>query len=222
MPEMTRIWGLLEYKPQWTLTGKGWLLLVLFLLTLLSVFVTQIHSFLAVQAPIRADALLIEGWVGDRVLKGAVAEYRQGDYQVIITTGIPLERGSFLSQYKNYAELTAATLIRLGIPQERIIPIPIPVTKINRTATAATIVRDWLARSNIEIEAMNIYSSDVHTRRSWLLYRKALSPSMRVGAIAYSADYYDPQWWWTSSAGFRAILNETLAYVYALLLGDFS
>lgn len=222
MPKILRIWGLLEYKSQWTLTVKGWLLLVLFSLTLIIIFVTQIHSFLAVQAPIKADALLIEGWVSDSVIKGAVAEYQQGRYQVIITTGQSLDRGSFLSQYQNYAELTAATLIVLGIPQDKIIPIPIPATKINRTATAAKTVQNWLNHSNLKIKSMNIYSFDVHTRRSWLLYEKMLSPNIKVGAIAHPSDYYDPNFWWAYSAGFRSITNEALAYFYALLFGDFS
>jgi Ni,Fe-hydrogenase III small subunit len=219
MPKIMRIWGLLEYKPQWTLTVKGWFLLVLFSLTLLIIFVTQIHSFLAVQAPIKADALLIEGWVSDSVIKGAATEYQQGHYQVVITTGLPLERGSFLSQYQNYAELTAATLRALGIPQDKIISIPIPVTKINRTATAAKTVRNWLNYSNLKIKSMNIYSLDVHTRRSWLLYQKMLSPEIKVGAIAHPNYDYDPNFWWTYSAGFRSITNETLAYFYALLFG---
>ncbi|WP_245927461.1 ElyC/SanA/YdcF family protein [Aphanothece hegewaldii] len=219
---MIKLWGLLEYKPQWTLTLKGWFLLVLFLLTLTMIVVTQIHSFLAVQSPIKADALLIEGWVSDSVIKGAVTEYNQEHYQVIITTGLPLDRGFYLSQYKNYAELTAATLTALGIPQNKIIPIAIPVTKTNRTATAAKTVKDWLTHSEIKIKSINIYSFDVHTRRSWLLYQKRLSPDLKVGAIAHLAEDYDPHFWWTYSAGFRSISNEALAYVYALLFGDFS
>jgi DUF218 domain len=221
-PKIRRLWGLLEYKPQWTLTLKGWLFVVLFLLALLTIFITHIHTFLAVQSPIEADTLLIEGWVSDRVIQGAFAEYRQGDYQTIITTGLPLERGSFLSQYENYAQLTAATLIHLGIPQDRIIPIATPITKINRTATAAKTVKEWLAHSNLKVKAINIYSFDVHTRRSWLLYQKILEPEIKVGAIAHTSEYYPAERWWAYSAGFRTIINETLAYFYALLLGDFS
>lgn len=222
-PKIKRIWGLLEYKPQWSLTLKGWLLITLFLLTLLTIYVTQIYSFLAVQSPLKqADALLVEGWVADPVIRGAIAEYKQGDYKVIITTGLPLERGGFLSKYKNYAELAAATLKTLGIPPEQIIAIAIPITKINRTATSAKTVKDWLANSNLEIGTINIYTSDVHARRSWLLYQKELTPKIKVGAIAHLNEYYDPIFWWTYSAGFRAIVNETLAYIYALLLGDFT
>jgi Ni,Fe-hydrogenase III small subunit len=222
MAKIIKFWGLFIYQPQWTLTLKGWLLLIVVLLTLLTIFVTQIHSFLAVQTPIKADALLVEGWVSDSVIKGAVSEYQHGQYKIIITTGLPIERGSFLSQYQNFAELTAATLIELGIPQDKIILIPTPATKINRTGMAAKTVKKCLTNSKINIKSMNIYSFDVHTRRSWLLYQKMLPNDLKVGAIAYPSDAYDPRFWWTSSAGFRSIINEALAYIYALLFGDFS
>lgn len=215
-------WGLVTYKPLWTLTLKGWLLLVLFLLTLLLIVITQIHSFLAVHAPIQAEVLLVEGWVSDLVIKGAVNEYQQGAYKLIITTGLPLERGSFLSQYRNYAQLTAATLKALDIPPEKIITIPTPETKINRTANSAQAVKDYLKHSNLKIKSLNIYSSDVHTRRSWLLFQKALEPEIKVGAIAHPTQAYDPQFWWTSSAGFRSVSDEALAYIYAFLFNDFS
>lgn len=222
MSKIIKLWGLITYRPQWILTLKGWLLIIVVLLTLLTIFVTQIHSFLAVQAPIKADALLIEGWVSDSVIKGAVSEYKQGQYKIIITAGLPINKGSFLIQYQNYAQLTAATLIALGIPQDKIIPIPAPATKINRTGMAAKTVNNWLTNSNLKIKSINIYSYDVHTRRSWLLYQKMLSNDLKIGAIAYPSEDYDPRFWWTSSAGFRAITNEALAYLYALLFGDFS
>lgn len=222
MSKIIKLWGLITYRPQWTLSLKGWVLIIVVLLTLLTIFVTQIHSFLAIQDPIKADALLIEGWVSDSVIKGAVSEYEQGQYKIIITTGLPINKGSFLSQYQNYAQLAAATLIALGIPQDKIIPIPAPATKINRTGMAAKTVNNWLTNSNLKIKSINIYSYDVHTRRSWLLYQKMLSNDLKVGAIAYPSEDYDPRFWWTSSAGFRAITNEALAYLYALLFGDFS
>ena len=55
MTKMSKILGLFIYQPQWTLTLKGWLLLILLLLTLLTIFVTQIHSFLAVQVALLPD-----------------------------------------------------------------------------------------------------------------------------------------------------------------------
>jgi len=62
---------------------------------------------------------------------------------------------------------------------------------------------------------LNIYSLDVHTRRSWLIFKQVLMPKFKVGAIAYSSPGYNTQYWWTSSEGFRSVLSEAFAYFYA-------
>lgn len=208
------MWGLLEYKLQWTLTLRGWLLILLSLFTFYSNSYSD-STLLAMQAPIKADALLIEGWVVDQVIKGAVEEFNKGSYKVIIATGSPIYRGSFLTPYKNYAELTAATLIHLGVNTEKIIVLPTPDTVKDRTAAAAIMVKEWLAHSNLGIESLNVYSFDVHTRRSWLIYQQVLGNDIGVGAIAHQNLTYEPKYWWTSSAGFRAVTDEAIAYFYA-------
>ena len=39
-----------------------------------------------------------------------------------------------------------------------------------------------------------------------------------VGVIAHPPVDYDPQTWWTSSQGFRKVVIEALAYIYAKFL----
>ncbi|WP_013324174.1 ElyC/SanA/YdcF family protein [Gloeothece verrucosa] len=212
-PKIQKFWGLLEYKPQWTLSIKGWI--ILFALILISglTFIRTIQPFLAMNAPVKADTLVLEGWVGDIVVQAALEEFKQGNYQRIITTGTNLLQGSFLSQYQNYAQMTASTLIALGIPENKIVPIVTPNVIRNRTAASAETVRDWISQSNVKIQAMNIYSYDVHTRRSWYLFKKVLPPDIKIGAIAYPGEY-NPQIWWTSSAGVKSVLSEAISYLY--------
>ena len=88
----------------------------------------------------------------------------------------------------------------------------------NRTLTSALEVKKWLVQNELNFEAANVYSQDVHSRRSWLLYSKALEPEIKVGVIAHPPQDYDPETWWTSSQGFRSVLSEALAYVYAKFL----
>lgn len=214
-PRIKKLWGLLEYKLQWTLTLRGWLLILLSFFTFFTVILTQIQPFLAIQAPIKADALLIEGWVADRVIQGAVEEFNKGNYKVIIATGSPIYRGSFLTSYKNYAELTAATLTHLDVDTEKIIVLPTPDVVKDRTAAAATMVKEWLAHSNLGVQSLNIYSFDVHTRRSWFIYQKVLGDDIGVGAISYPNMTYESNYWWASSAGFRSVTDEAIAYFYA-------
>ncbi len=210
-----KFWGLWEYKPRWGLTKRAWLMLLFASILTGLITLTQIHPFLAVSEPIEADALIIEGWADDPVVAGAMAEFERGNYQLILTTGSPLGKGSYLSQYKTLAELAAATLIALQVPPELIVAIPTPPVKIDRTAASAQAVKQWLSQANFKIRRVNIYSYDAHTRRSWWIFKRILEPEVKVGAIAHPSLDYDSKKWFTSSAGVRAILSETIAYLYA-------
>jgi hypothetical protein len=206
---------LISYKPRWGLTLQGWLVILLFLAGLIIFTLVNLQPFLAYSNPVKADALVVEGWIGDDALKGAIAEFAQNDYQVLITTGVPLARGEYLSEYKNFAQLSAATLISFGFNREKLLIIPTPQTKKDRTLTSALAVQQWLKNSPLKIKAINVYSYDVHSRRSWLLYQQVFAPDIQVGAIAYPAVDYDPKSWWSFSQGVRVVISEAIAYFYA-------
>jgi len=220
-PEINKFWGLFSYKAQWGLTLWGWLVVGLVLAVITWLIIIKIHTFLAPVQPVDAQILLLEGWVTDDVIMGAMAEFNQGNYQLLITTGSTLAKGHFLSEYKNFADLAASTLIYLGFDQEKIVSIPSPVVRVNRTYVAALTVGEWLLNSGKSLQGVNVYTYDVHTRRSWLFYRKTLSPGFQVGAIAHYSQFYNPDTWWTSSAGVRTILPEAIAYLYARLFNSF-
>lgn len=218
-PTVKKFWGLVEYRPRWTLTLRAWIVLFLAIASFGTVVATQVQPFLAISMPVKAEALLLEGWVNDDVIQGAAEAFKQDGYQLIFTTGSPLARGRYLSEYKSYAELTAATLIALGVDREKVIPIPTPQVATNRTAATAEAVRDWLSRSQIKIKGLNVYSYDTHTRRSWLAFQQVLEPEIKVGAIAYPSPSYNPQRWWSSSEGFRSVFSEAIAYSFMKLMG---
>ena len=44
---------------------------------------------------------------------------------------------------------------------------------------------------------------------------------VKVGVIAIENEEYDPKRWWVSSEGVRTVINETIAYVYALVIFPF-
>jgi hypothetical protein len=84
---------LLCRRERWVLTWQGWLLALISLSLGLSLGLTQLYPFLAVNRPIIADALVVEGWVTDADLQAAIREFKAHPYQKLITTGgpIPLE-----------------------------------------------------------------------------------------------------------------------------------
>ena len=205
---------LIQRQEIWMLTIQGWIVTFLCAATLFILGITHVQPFLAVTSPISADVLVVEGWMPDDALKQAFEEFKSGAYRQIITTGTPVEKGSFLTEYKNYAEVAAATLRKLGLPLEKVI-VPTPAKIKDRTYAAAVTLRQWLSKTNPLLESVNLYTYDVHTRRSWLLFKKALAPKVKLGAIAAKTHDYNPKSWWKSSAGVRTVLDEFIAYLYA-------
>jgi hypothetical protein len=215
-PIITKFGGLLEYKPQWTLSLKGWLILMSLLLANFWIFIQSIHSFLTFSQPLEvADILLIEGWLNGKTLEGVVKEYQKRNYKMILIPGFPMNEEEFSNGYQSYPEKVAKTLIKLGIESQKIVTIVIPYVETNRTAETAIAVKNWLKKSNLSLNSLNIYSYDIHTRRSYLIYQKILKPEIKVGAIAYPSPHYNPQKWWRSSYGVKIMINEIIGYFYA-------
>lgn len=206
---------LIQRREIWTLTIQGWLVTFISIAALFIFTVTQIHSFLAVNSPIQAEVLVVEGWMPDYTLKQALAEFKSGSYRQIITTGIPLEQGFYLAEYKNYASLAAATFRVLGLEPDRVISVAAPDVTKDRTYASAIALQQWLSKSNIELKSINLYTHDVHARRSWLLFKQALAPDTKVGVIAAQPLNYDPKRWWRYSSGVRKVIDEFIAYIYA-------
>ncbi len=214
-----KFWGLLEYKPQWTLTLKGWLFLTFVLILVLISFGLSIHPFLRVSRPVNADVMVIEGWVPDITIKGAIAEFQKKNYRLMITTGNEIGRGKYLSDYKTFADLAAATAMALGLNQDQVVSVPNKTVSVNRTAASAKAVKQWLLDSDLHIKAINLYSHDVHTRRSWLVFKTLLKPEIKVGAIAFSPSYSKS--WWKTSTGVKSVIMEAIAYLYTKLIWPF-
>jgi DUF218 domain len=203
----------------WTLTAQGWLIFLATTAYLMFLTITHIHPFLAVNSPIKtADALVVEGWVPDYGIQQALNEFNSGSYRLIITTGSSIDKGSYLIGYKNFAEVSAATLKKLGLASDKVITVPTPSVIKDRSYASAAEFRRWLSTSDVKIQSINLLSWDVHSRRSWLLFKKILAPQIKVGIIAAKSNNYEPSKWWVSSEGVRTITSETIAYIYARFL----
>ncbi|MFP4014936.1 MAG: ElyC/SanA/YdcF family protein, partial [Chitinispirillaceae bacterium] len=195
----------------------GWLLISIFSLAALWTVLKFSHSFLAVSKPVNGEILVVEGWVPDDALEKAAEQFRRGTYRFIAVTGGPLDQGSYLIEYGNYAQLGAATLSKLGIEDSLIVPVSAPAVSRDRTFTSAVALKNWLQKSGEEIGSLDLCSFDAHSRRSALLFRRALGKELKVGVIAIPDPSYDSSNWWRTSMGFRMVVGEGIAYVYALV-----
>lgn len=207
---------LIRRQESWVFTAQGWGLAIAFAISLVIFAITHIHPFLTVTSPIKADVLVVEGWIPDYALKQALTEFNNGSYHQIVTTGVPLPTGFYLSEYKNYAELSAATLQALGLEKQKLVAVPAPNVIKDRTKASAIAFRQWLLNSN-ERTTINLFTFDAHARRSWLLFKQILAP-IQVGVIAVESQDYDSSKWWSSSEGVRETISETIAYIYARFL----
>jgi hypothetical protein len=209
--------GLLRRRQCLVPTLRGWLLLACAVMALALVGLLGIGPFLAVTHSVPGGVLVVEGWVPDYMLEAAIAEFKRDHYARMFVTGIPLEQGAPLSEYKNYAQIGAATLIKLGMNTNDLQAVPTGATRRDRTYAMALSVKHWLQQHDLSPTKVNLVTGGPHARRSRLIFEKAFGKGVTVGVIAIPANDYDEKHWWRSSQGVRTIIGETLAYGYARL-----
>ncbi|HOW66556.1 MAG TPA: YdcF family protein [Candidatus Paceibacterota bacterium] len=206
--------GFFTRKTVWVPAPRAILSGVLLGLLLLFLAQSHLHSFLAVSNPVPARCMVIEGWLPDYAMVAAVREFKDGGYDCLFATGLPLDRGHFLVSFQTYADLAAATCLRLGLSSNQVIAVPAERVERDRTYCSALALKQWLVSQNRQIEALNVVSLGAHSRRTWLSFRKVLAPETRVGILSMPNREYDAAAWWRSSEGFKEVLAEVLGFFY--------
>lgn len=175
----------------------------------------NIAFYLAVNQPVYGEYLVVEGWQNKSSLKKALAVFnnRENTYRYLITTGGP-DKHSFNPQYKTYAERAAFFLIEKGLSKQKIIILPSPASAQDRTFLSAVIVRGWFEKEKITSPSLDVFSQDVHTRRSVYLYKKAFLESERIGSYASFPADYDLRQWWKTSTGAKAVITEFIGLLW--------
>lgn len=209
--------GMLRRRICFMPTWRGWLCLGAAVWLTIYGLVQRVHSFLALNQPITAKVLVVDGWGADFALKAAIDQFHRGGYQQILVTGGPLEKGVPLAEFKTHAELGAATLRAMGF-KGNLLAVPAPETKKDRTYVSALTLKRWLRERSALPARFNLLSTGPHARRSWLLFQVAFGPNAEIGVISVPDEHYDARRWWTTSLGFRTVVDEVVAYFYARVL----
>jgi hypothetical protein len=212
-----RGWGLFRRRECLLPTWRGWLVILLLGAGLVVIAIRGAYSFLAITKPVAGGVLVVEGWLPDYALEETIVEFRRGHFRMLYVTGGPVENGAPLAGYKSLAELCAATLVELGMDTNAVQAVPAAKIRRDRTYASAIALKNWMHRQGIGETNLNIVTIGPHARRSRLLFREALGPGYRVGVIAFPDRSYDPNQWWETSAGVRAVTGEMIAYGYARL-----
>ena len=213
-----RLFGLVTRKDRWGFSWKGWLLVLVLLIGSAALVGYGVYPFLAVTHRANTDVLIVEGWIHEYAIRAAINEFEAGHYERVLTTGGPIAgMGGYTNDYNTSASLAAGRLKAAGLGPNFIQKVPSRVFERDRTYSAAIALRDWLRDNHVSVHAINIVTEDVHARRSWLLFQKALGPGVKVGVIAVpNPDYDAGEWWWYSEA-VKEVISESVAYAYARL-----
>lgn len=212
--------GLIERKLRWSLSLRGWLLVLALSIAAATTVAFGVHPFLSVSAPVNGEFLIVEGWIPDFAIQKAAAEFRSNQYRMILVTGEPLSKGSFLAQYGTFSEVGAASLRNLGFTSNEVVSVPSAYNRRSRTLGSARSVATWFSQQKHSPRSVNIVTIGAHSRRSRLLYQRALGPQVQVGVLPIESRDYDPQRWWRYSSGLRSVIGETVAYINARLFGS--
>ena len=207
--------AILKKKERWTATRFGHLLKLLVFIILLFIFAKTIHPFLAKTKTVESEILVVEGFIPDFALEASGSIVIKGNYSLMIITGKKKLKGSYIDEYENDGLHSAATLEKIGFDTTniKVISVDKDIRK-DRTYSTALKVKKWLKKSENPF-TFNVVTLGCHARRSHLLFEKAMDEDATIGIIAIEDIRYDHDKWWKSSMGFRSVIDETIAYIYA-------
>jgi uncharacterized SAM-binding protein YcdF (DUF218 family) len=158
--------------------------------------------------PAHADAIVIlAGSIPDRVLEAADL-YRAGVAPRVVVTREQIRRGDATLRARGVRlpegdDLTVAALRTLGVPPSATI-----VLRRRSTSTdseARTIAR-WACSNHVA--RLVVVTSRPHTRRSRLILRQALGPSVALTIHPSRYDSFSPTRWWRIRRDAKTVLSE--------------
>lgn len=210
------LWGLVRYRRVPCPTWKGLLLILIAFVGLCYAGSVWMYQFLSPTDPRGEGILVVEGWVPDDAVRKASERFRDGRYSLLVTTGVPIEIGNYLSEHHSTAEVAAATLRALGVGADSVVSAPArgEIAR-DRTLASALAFGEWLRSSQPRARSVDVVTMDLHARRTRMLFQSVLGDSVQVGVIAVPEAHYGPDSWWQTSEGVKTFLSETLGYLYA-------
>lgn len=174
------------------------------------------HEWLSVTQPVPdAKYLIVEGWLSDNANEaaGQIADATQATR--VFCTGQPLERGSYLLPWKDYAHLTANSLAKIGMDPQRICPVPAPDAQTDRTQNMAIALKAVLDQEPVPSTGrrINLISQGTHARRSWQIFKEVLGQEWQVGVYSVPDPSYDAETWYRSSTGVKSVVIEVTGLI---------
>jgi uncharacterized SAM-binding protein YcdF (DUF218 family) len=200
-------------------TLLGWTCLLALAAAVVSLWCFDGESFLSLTERRPAEILVVEGWIGATGLRGAAAEFSQGGYRYVVTTG-GLADDRWNLQRWSYVDAAGRILMQAGVPQDKILPAPSEHVERQRTYQTAVAARQALEARGIQPQALNVFTLGSHARRSRLVFAKVFGATTNVGVISWEPPGSLTERWWLSSERSEDMLKETVGYAFELLLNS--
>jgi uncharacterized SAM-binding protein YcdF (DUF218 family) len=116
--------------------------------------------------------------------------------------------------------MAAREMIHLGVPKQRIIVATAEYNESHRTFETAIAVWRALRVADTRPVAVDVFTLGPHARRSALVFAKVLGSETSVGVIGWLPPDCKTEPWWRSSERSRELLDETVGYLYEVLLNS--
>ena len=200
-------------------TWAGSFCIAAVLLLLAGTWLIYGESYLSMTHRLPPDILVVEGWIGRKGIRAAVDEFEHRGYRYIVASG-GLTSGRWEDQPESYAEMAAQEMIRLGVPKQKLVVAISENTETHRTFESAVAVCSTLRDAGIKPKSMNVFTCGPHARRSSLVFAKVYSHGPKIGVIGWLPPEYKREPWWRSSERSRELLDETVGYLYEVLLNS--
>lgn len=178
--------------------------------------VRLVHPFLALNRPVDADVLVVEGWIPEYAIARAAEFMRGGRYRHVLTVGGPVSGvPNPANDDDTYAYVALQNFRKLGLVPPQVEMVPTNRASRDRTYQYARDLRSWLERNRVSPHGINVVTLGPHARRTRLLFSRAFDDMVTVGVIPVVDQDYDAAQWWRYSEGVKEVLAESVAYLYA-------
>jgi len=177
----------------------------------------QLNGFLSLHDPVRASVMVVEGWLPRYAYREAARQFLEGHYSHLLIAGV---RDSDLRHAGDGRpdDFGMADLVASGVPSGLVRTAIADDPSRDRTYHAALAAKQMLESQGMSTATVDVVTVGAHSRRSKLLFERALGDRWRVGVISIEDRRFDTEHWWRSSEGVRTVLGEAIAYAYARLV----
>ena len=134
----------------------------------------------------------------------------------------PIDKSiAFITRDKNFlttgfnseAEGAKQYILALGIAPQIIEIVEFEQAENNQTMVAAIQVKDRLKSRSIK--NLNVSSSGLHGRRTYMTYQKILGDDISVGIINAELELFNRSNWYSSTRGIMVMIDEFFSYIFA-------